>query len=70
MESSKSSCFPWFNSWSNVSLVYIDDNCSNLSTNGKLFADDTSLFPIVNGANESFESLGNNLCIVNNWACQ
>ena len=25
---------------------------------------------MVNGANESFESLGNDLCIVNNWACQ
>ena len=34
-------------------LVYINDICSNLSTNVKLFADDTSLFSIVNDANKS-----------------
>ena len=34
----------------------------------KLFADDTSLFSIVNDANKYFENLGNDLCIINNWA--
>ena len=32
-------------------LVYINDICSNRSTNLKLFADDNSLFSIVNDAN-------------------
>ena len=47
METSKCKCSPGFNSWSNFSLVYINDICSNLSTNVKLIADDTSLFSIV-----------------------
>ena len=51
-------------------LVYINDICSNLSTNVKLFADDTSLFSIVNDANKSFESLSNDLFIISNWAYQ
>ena len=51
-------------------LVYINDICSNLSTNVKLFADDTSLFSIVNDANKSFENLSNDLFIISNWAYQ
>ena len=46
------------------SLVYINDICSNLSTNVKLFTDDTSLFSIVNDANKSFENLSNHLFII------
>ena len=53
-ETSKSRCSPGFNSWTTIFLVYINDICSNLSTNVKLFADDTSLFSIVNDANKSF----------------
>ena len=53
-----------------IFLVYINDICSNLSTNVKLFADDTSLFSIVNDANKSFESLSNDLYIISNWAYQ
>ena len=41
--------------------------CNNLSTNVKFFADDTSLFSIVNDANKSFENLSNNISI---WAYQ
>ena len=51
-------------------LVYINDICSNLSTNVKLFADDTSLFSIVNNANKSFQNLSNDLCVISNWAYQ
>ena len=51
-------------------LVYLNDICSNLSTNVKLLADDTSLFSIVNDANKSFENLSNDLCIISNWAYQ
>ena len=70
METSKSRCSPGFNSWITTFLVYINVICRNLSTNVKLFADDTSLFSIVNDANKSFENLSNNLCIISNWAYQ
>ena len=49
-------------------LAYINDICSNLSTNVKLFADDTALFSVVNDVNKSFQNLSNDLCIVSNWA--
>ena len=49
-------------------MIYINDICSNLSTNVKLFADDTSLFSIVNDANKSFQNLSNDLCVISNWA--
>ena len=51
-------------------LVYINDICSNLSTNVKLFADDISPFSMVNDANKSFENLSNHLFIISNWAYQ
>ena len=51
-------------------LVYINDICSNLSTNVKLFADDISLFSIVNDTNKSFENLSNDPFIISNWAYQ
>ena len=51
-------------------LVYINDICCNLSTNIKLFADDTSLFSIVNEAKKYFENLSNDVCIISNWTYQ
>ena len=52
-------------------LVYINDICSNLSANVKLFADDISLFSIVNDTNKSFQNLSNNnLCSISNWDYQ
>ena len=51
-------------------LVYINDICSTLSTNVKLFADDTSLFSIVNDANKSFQYLSNDVCVISNWTYQ
>ena len=51
-------------------LVYINDICSNLSTNLRLFADDASLFSIVHDANKSFQNLSNDLCVISNWAYQ
>ena len=59
MGSGKSRCPSNSNSWSTVSLVYINSICSNLSnfTKFKLFADGTSLFSVVNDANETFENL-------------
>ena len=43
--------------------VYINGTCSNLLTNAKLFADDTTLSSVVNDASEIFENLANDLCI-------
>ena len=51
-------------------LVYINDICSNLSANVKLFADDISLFSIVNDTNKSFQNLSNDLCSISNWDYQ
>ena len=42
-------------------LIYIDDICSILSANVKVFADDTSLFSIVNDARETFDKVSNDL---------
>ena len=41
-----------------------------LNVNFKLFADDTSLFSLVNDVNKSFQNLSNDLCIISNWAYQ
>ena len=51
-------------------MVCINDICSNLSANVKLLADDTSRFSIANDANNCFQNLSNNLCIISNWAYQ
>ena len=51
-------------------MAYNHDICSNLSTNAKLFADDTSLFSIMNDVNKPFENSTNDICITNNWAYQ
>ena len=51
-------------------FIYINDICSNLSTNVELFADDTSLFSTVHDANKSFPNLSNDLCFISNWAYQ
>ena len=64
MEISKNRCSAWFNSWATIFFVYTNI-CSNLSTNVKLFADDTSLFSMANG-----ETDANDPCAISNWAYQ
>ena len=52
-------------------LVYINDLTDNISSNIKLFADDSSLFTRVrNNANATFERLTNDLATITNWASQ
>ena len=51
-------------------LIYINDLSDNLSTTAKLFADDTSLFSIVQNVNTSAGHLNNDLSKINNWAFQ
>ena len=49
-------------------LVYINDLCNELKSNVKLFADDTSLFTIVNNKNKSANILNNDLMLISKWA--
>ena len=49
-------------------LIYIDDLSDDLSTTAKLFADNTSLFSIVQNVNTSVSHLNNDLSQISNWA--
>ena len=51
-------------------LVYINDISSNLESDVKLFADDTSLFSSVTTPTLSATTLNNDLCKINQWAYQ
>ena len=51
-------------------LIYINDLSDDLSTNAKLFADDTSLFSVVRDINTSADHLNKDLRKINNWAFQ
>ena len=49
---------------------YLDRCCYDLTTNVKLFADDTSLFSIVHNMNTPTTNLNNDLNKIKNWAVQ
>ena len=51
-------------------LIYINDLTEGLTTNVKLFADDTSLFSVVHDTQISANDLNKDLKIINNWAFQ
>ena len=51
-------------------LIYINDLTEGLTTNVKLFADDTSLFSVVHDTQTSANDLNKDLEIINNWAFQ
>ena len=51
-------------------LIYINDLSYDLSTNAKLFADDTSLFSVILDINTSATHLNNELRKMSNWAFQ
>ena len=51
-------------------LIYINNLSNNLSSNCKLFADDTSLFSIVNNIHTSATTLSQDLKAITNWAFQ
>ena len=50
-------------------LIYINDLLTGLSSNSRLFADDTSLFLVVRDMTSSANILNNDLSKINNWAC-
>ena len=51
-------------------LIYINDLASKLSSNAKLFADDTSLFSVVRNKDTSARELNDDLAKVREWATQ
>ena len=64
-------------SWNNVNaggpllfLIYINDLRDGLSSNAKLFADDTSLFLVLHDINTSTIELNSDLKKINHWAFQ
>ena len=50
-------------------LIYISDLTNGTSSIVKLFADDTSFFPVVQDKNNSASQLNNDLNKVSYWAC-
>ena len=51
-------------------LIYINDFLYNLTSNAKIFADDTSLFSVVHDVNTSAKELNDELKKVNDWVFQ
>ena len=51
-------------------VIYINDLSNELSSNLRLFADDTSLFSVVQDTNLLANALNNDLLKINNWAYQ
>ena len=51
-------------------LIYINDLSGDLSSKAKLFADDTSLFPVTHDITTSANELNNGLKKINDWAFQ
>ena len=51
-------------------LVYINDLSTGLSSNPRLFADDTSLFSVVHDRTTSANELNNDLLKIKSWAYQ
>ena len=51
-------------------LNYISNLSSRVSSNCKLFADDTSLFSVVKNIQSSAATLRNDLPVISNWAFQ
>ena len=49
-------------------LIYINDLSENLTSNVKLFADDTSIFHVVKDPNTSAEILNHDLTRISEWA--
>ena len=51
-------------------LVYINDLPEGLTTNAKLFADETSLFSVAHDSTASLPSRNNDLLKISQWAYQ
>ena len=51
-------------------LVYINDEIENISSDAKPFADDTSMFTIVNDEGTAADQLNRDLKVISDWAYQ
>ena len=51
-------------------MIYINDLVDGLSSNAKLFADNTSLFSVVHNASTTAKELNNDLVKISRWAYQ
>ena len=51
-------------------LININDIVNNLSSNARLFADDTSLYVLVNNPNEAAVKLNEDLLKIDSWSKQ
>ena len=51
-------------------LIYINDLSDGLTSNPKLFADDTSLFSVIHDINSTANDLNSDLMKISNWAFQ
>ena len=51
-------------------FIYINDLSNDVKSKCKLFADDTSLFPVVHDINTSANNLNHDLQKINEWAFQ
>ena len=51
-------------------LIYINDLSDGLTSNPKLFADDTSLFSVVQNINSTANDLNSDLIKISDWAFQ
>ena len=49
--------------------IYINDLSNNLSSNVKIFADDTSLFSVTHNVNVSARELNDELRKISIWSC-
>ena len=49
-------------------LVYINDRTADLKCHGKLFADDTSLFTVVQESTAADEDMNHDLTMISKWA--
>ena len=51
-------------------LIYINDLSKHISSTVKLFADDTSIFPVTDDVNVSLVQLNNDLLKISKWPYQ
>ena len=65
-----SRCPSRFSSGPTTFLIYINDWPDNLTSNPKLFADDTLLFSVIDDEHLSANKLCQDLSRINNWAFQ
>ena len=51
-------------------LIYINDLIKDMNCDARIFADDTSIFKIVNDVNEAFNDISHDLKLVEQWGRQ